>query len=114
MMSNYETSFNGKNIEELLLEVADAPWWNQNQGAREQWAIAIRVRTTQALVVTQTENTKVLTASIDTLVKSLNKASDDSGKLGRKVVWLTVALVCVGVGQIVATAWPYLSYWAKH
>jgi hypothetical protein len=51
MMSNYETSFNGKNIEELLLEVADAPWWNQNQGAREQWAIAIRVRTTQALAL---------------------------------------------------------------
>jgi hypothetical protein len=47
------------------------------------------------------------------LIGALNKASDDSGKLGVRIVRLTYALVFVGILQAIATAWPYID-WAIH
>jgi hypothetical protein len=48
------------------------------------------------------------------LTNALKKASMDSGELGKKILWLTGALVFVGVLQAIAAAWPNLSWWARH
>jgi hypothetical protein len=48
------------------------------------------------------------------LIAALKEASDSSGKMGHRVVLLTVVLVCVGLLQALATAWPYVSWWLKH
>jgi hypothetical protein len=48
------------------------------------------------------------------LTNALKNASTDSGDLGKKILWLTGALVFVGVLQALAAAWPYLSWWARH
>ena len=72
------------------------------------------VECTNALVASQDSATNGLVASIGTLTASINRASTDSGKLGTKILILTGALALVGVGQIFATAWPYLAWWWHH
>jgi hypothetical protein len=48
------------------------------------------------------------------LTEALEKASTDSGIMARRIVWLTIALVAVGLAQAVATAWPYIDWSLKH
>jgi hypothetical protein len=69
---------------------------------------------TSSLVAVQNSSVNKLIASMDGLTGSIDRASGDSGKLGRRVVVLTIGLVCVGVGQIIAMAWPYLDWWWHH
>lgn len=73
-----------------------------------------QVDATNALVASQAKCTRELETSIGGLTKSIVKASDDSGKLGKRIVVLTVALVAVGLLQATATAWPYLAWWWHH
>jgi hypothetical protein len=51
------------------------------------------------------------TGSTERLIVALDKASADSGRMARRIVWLTMCLVIVGAAQAVATAWPYLVWW---
>jgi hypothetical protein len=62
---------------------------------------------TKRLTEDTTEATKQLT-------KALEKASTDSGIMARRIVWLTIALVAVGLAQAIATAWPYIDWSLKH
>ena len=62
----------------------------------------------------QQQQTEKIVTAVDRLTTSINRASEESGALSKKVVWLTRALVAVGIGQIVATAWPYLAWWWYH
>ena len=48
------------------------------------------------------------------LIEALQKASDDSGVMARRLVWLTGALVFVGVLQAIAGGWPYIFWWFSH
>jgi hypothetical protein len=48
------------------------------------------------------------------LTEALEKASTDSGIMARRIVWLTIALVAVGLTQTIATAWPYIDWSLKH
>lgn len=132
-MSFYETRIKGKDAEEILAitgGLGQIDVWKGDEG--ELLRVAAQIRVTQrqieaqfnatkhmvdcanALVASEDRATKSLVISIDALTKSIDKASDDSGKLGKRVVMLTFALVGVGLGQIVATAWPYLAWWWHH
>jgi hypothetical protein len=71
-------------------------------------------RTTYSSIGSQQDCTAGIVGAVDALTKSINRASDESGALAMKVVWLTLALVLVGAGQIMATAWPYLAWWWHH
>jgi hypothetical protein len=51
--------------------------------------------------------------SLEKLIAALEVASRDSGKMARRIAWLTAWLVVVGCLQAIATAWPYL-VWAWH
>ena len=48
------------------------------------------------------------------LIRALEQASKDSGMVGRRVVWLTAALIFVGILQAIATGWGYLAWWLTH
>lgn len=70
---------------------------------------------TAALVaVVQTRNAELLNLSMRGLSANIVAASNDSSKLGEKIVWLTFALVGVGLVQAIATGWPFFSYWVIH
>ena len=109
-MGPYDVNVKNKTSDEILANydsILDVP-------IGQYLRVAAQVRSTQELVSSQTQSTHELVGSVATLVSSLNQASKDSGTLGRKIVWLTCALVAVGVGQIMATAWPYLAWWWHH
>ena len=53
-------------------------------------------------------------SAIAELTKALKQASDDSERMTTKIVWLTWALVGVGILQATATGWPYLAWWWAH
>jgi hypothetical protein len=42
------------------------------------------------------------------LARALAQASDDSGKVARRIIWLTVGLVLVGLLQVAATIFAAL------
>jgi hypothetical protein len=94
MQSFYEQYVKGKNSEQLLDASAGGSHPVQSVHG-EYFRISAQVRSTQELMA------------------SLDRASTDNGKLGSKVLWLTVALVCVGSLQAVAAAWPYLADWGN-
>lgn len=48
------------------------------------------------------------------LVESLKQASQDSGLVSRRIVYLTLALVAAGLLQAFATGWPYVVWWWHH
>ena len=50
----------------------------------------------------------MVTDAVHVLTKAINKASDDSGKVARRIVWLTVSLVIVGLLQVGATIFAVL------
>jgi len=91
-MANYFTYVKGKNAEEILAS-ADADYPGP---VGEYLRVAAQVRSTQELVA------------------SLTTASTDSGKLGTKLLFLTGALILVGILQAIATEWPYLAWWWHH
>jgi len=86
---HYENYVKGKTAEEILATGAGAITGPIGEFIR----VAAAVRTNQQLI------------------SALDQASKESGKLGRKVVWLTAALVFVGLLQAIATGWPYLACW---
>jgi len=71
-------------------------------------------RSTNEAVRSQQASTTQLVTAVGELTKSISQASADSGKLGLKIAILTGALVGIGAGQIIATAWPYLAWWWHH
>jgi len=131
-MSFYDDRIRGKKAEEILAIAGS--WaggvWPSDEG--ELLRVAAQVRTTQhqieaqdnatrhlvdctsTIVAVQKSSVHILVAGMDRLTASIEQASDDSGKLGTKIVILTGALGLVGLGQIVATAWPYLAWWWHH
>ena len=65
------------------------------------------VSTTYALVVAQQQ----LTQEHRNLVAALNKASGDSGRMALLIGLLTGCLVIVGLLQVAAASWPWLTWW---
>jgi hypothetical protein len=127
-MGNYELFLKGKSTEDILAHTVAS-----DQGPLgEYMRVAAQVRVSQgqieaqynatkhlvdcanALVASQGTATKVLVESIDRLERSINGASEDSGRLALRIAILTLFLVIVGAGQIIATGWPYLAYWWHH
>jgi hypothetical protein len=109
-MGNYAAYVKDKNAEHILAHDATS----DSGPIGEYLRVSAQVRSGQELLMAQNLCASNLTASILKLVGSLDQASKDSGKLGRKIAWLTGFLVAVGVGQIIAIAWPYLPWWWHH
>lgn len=80
--TTYESFVKGKSAEQILEEGLTA---NSNLAAYLQ--VAAQVRSNQELIA------------------ELKKASTDSGRIANKVMWLTVALVAVGILQAVVVWW---------
>jgi len=98
-MPNYD-SIQGKSVDGLLKDLLDNRYNIETS--------------TELIAVLQARNAEMLNLSIRGLSANIKAASDDSGKLGRRIAALTVALVAVGISQILATAWPYLAWWWHH
>src|SRR3954469_3613720 len=114
-MGLYEERIRNKSAEAILETAAGGAGggtWTGDEG--EILRLAAQIRVTQDLIMSQHASTRQLADSIQTLVASLNRAPLDSRRLGRRIVFLTFVLIAIGAGQIVATAWPFLSWWFKH
>ena len=48
------------------------------------------------------------------LADALNRESDDSAKLQKRVLILTTVIALVAIAQPVASGWPYLAWWVQH
>jgi hypothetical protein len=131
-MSLYESSVREKSAEEILEQISKSIEDPSLQDIREYMLVAARVRVAQRQIAVQVNATEHLVStttsmiaaqhkaagelvnSIGKLTAGIERASDDSGKLGKRVVVLTFALVAVGLLQAVAMAWPYIDYWMHH
>jgi hypothetical protein len=71
-------------------------------------------QTSAIVAVVQTHNAELLNLSLRGLSANIAAASNDSSNLGKKILYLTLALVAVGLVQALATAWPYLAWWLHH
>ena len=113
-MGLYEERIRNKSAEAILETAANGAGgaWTGDDG--EVLRLAAQIRVTQDVIMSQHASTRQLADSIQTLVASLNRAPLDNRRLGRRIVFLTFVLIAVGAGQIVATAWPYLSWWFQH
>jgi hypothetical protein len=112
-MGVYEDIGN-KSAEEVLRGLSGSDFVNGAPNAINYILAVAQVRSNGEAIRSQEACATRVITSIDALTKSINRASDDSGRLGVKVAILTAALVGVGAGQIVATAWPYLAWWWHH
>jgi hypothetical protein len=129
IMNDYEQTVKGQTAEQILANLGGT---TSQIPIRDYLMVAAQVRVTQgqieaqynatihlvecanAVVASQNSSTKTLVGSVDRLTTSITRASDDSGKLGEKIVWLTICLVAVGLLQALATAWPYFTYAWHH
>jgi hypothetical protein len=50
----------------------------------------------------------MLTTAVNMLTQAINRASEDSGKVAKRIVWLTFWLVLVGLLQVGATIFATL------
>ena len=91
MSQYYETLVKNKTAEQILEQYNAA---DSNQAAYLQAAAQIR--------------------SNQELVKALQTASEESGMIAERVVYLTLALVMAAICQTIATAWHYLVWWVSH
>ena len=108
----YASRIKDKSAEDILRMISDYPSGIPYTGAEaDTLLVAAQIRKNQAIIESQNECTSRLTNSVTMLAAMLSKASDDSGKLRRRIAILTGAFVAVGAGQIIATAWPYLAWW---
>jgi hypothetical protein len=126
----YRDKVMGKNAEEILQGIGDFAnnsVWDGEEGRYLQAAAQIHATQAQIdaqynatkhlvdcaneVIASQESLAKALVASVNNLTNSINRAADDSGRLASRVAILTLFLVIVGVGQIVATAWPYIVWW---
>jgi hypothetical protein len=89
---HYENFVKGKTAEEILATGSGAITGPVGDFIR----IGAAVRSNQELII------------------ALKGVSGEHLRLARAVVWLTIALVGVGVLQAVAIAWPYLSWYWTH
>jgi hypothetical protein len=80
-------------------------------GAYDTGSINQLVSANYALITAINEASKESTQATASLVKALTDASGDSTTMARKIFWLTVAIIGVGILQAAATAWPYLAWW---
>ena len=87
----YETYVKGKTAEQILARPE-----TRSTVYQSYLQVAAQVRSNQELIA------------------ELKKASHDSDKTGRKIMWLTFALVATGIIQAVATGWNYLVWFFKH
>lgn len=110
MATFYESHINGKSAEEILKALSDLATGTD----ADVLLLAAQMKKAQEQINNQRQCTSDLTTSIGTLVDSVKRASGDSGALAKKIVWLIVAVVAVGAGQIIAAAWPYLAWWWHH
>jgi len=103
-MLHYEERVKGKSSEELLQTAGGTASGGVVQGPEgEYYRLAAQVRSTQELI----EALKNASASSAVL-------SERVFRLNRVLVWLTLALVGVGLCEALATAWPYLAWWWQH
>lgn len=123
-MANYDSFVKGKSSEEILAETAAMDRGplgeyirlaaqvrvSQGQIAAQDNVTKHMVDCANSLVASQGKATEALAGSIHRLTMSITRASDESGALGTRIVWLTVLLVAVGLLQAMATAWPYLAF----
>lgn len=103
-MLHYEDGVKGKSSEELLQTAGGTASGGVVQGPEgEYYRLAAQVRSTQELV----EALKTASASSDVLSRRVFR-------LNCVLVWLTLALVAVGLCGALVTAWPYLAWWWQH
>jgi len=132
-MAFYDERIKGKSADELLETAGGRGMnsvWTGPEG--ELLRVAAQIRVTQdqieaqfnatkhlvdcanGVTASQEKATRALVETIGGLIKSINRASDDSGRLARRIAFLTLFLVLVGAGQVIAIAWPYLAWWWRH
>lgn len=103
-MLHYDEHVHGKSAEEILQTAGGTAATGPVDGvAGEYYRLAAQVRSTQELIAAL----KNASASSDALSKRVLS-------LNRVLVWLTLALVVVGLCGALATAWPYLAWWWQH
>jgi hypothetical protein len=108
----YNSRIKDRSAEEILQTLSDYPAQVPYEGASANTLLmAAQIRTAERQIESQSKLTTSLAVEVSALTESINKASADSGALGRKIVYLTFALVAVGLIQALATAWPYLAWW---
>jgi hypothetical protein len=90
--ANYVNQVKGKTAEQILA----TPDCNYEGPIGQYLHIAAQVRTNQELAA------------------AWQRASEDSGKLQSRIVILTIVIALAAIAQAVATAWPYMVWWAKH
>jgi len=94
----------GKSAEEILRTAGGTAAGGPVDGVvGEYYRLAAQVRSTQELI----EALKKASASSDAL-------STRVFRLNCVLVWLTLALVFVGLSEALGTAWPYLAWWWQH
>lgn len=113
MITTYQRYVEGKTAEEILKGAGDFEGLLPDR-VQEYVLLAAQLHGQQEQMQREDSCTEKLVISIDLLTRSIQKASDDSGALGRRLMLLTVALVLVGLIQAGATAWPYLAWWWHH
>lgn len=128
-LNTYESAVKGRSSEELLANiggtfsqtvtadyvmVAAQVRVTQEQIKAQENATRHVVECTNSLVASQGKATNSLVESIGKLTASIDSAAVDSGKLSSRIAVFTLLLVLVGAGQILVTAWPYLSWWWHH
>src|ERR1700735_3260561 len=89
-MGHYEERVKGRSAEQILQTAGGGSGGAVVDADGDYLRVAAQVRSTQELI------------------EELKKASASNAVFSKRVLWLTVALVVVGVAQAIATAWPYL------
>jgi hypothetical protein len=91
MATSYEVYVQGKTAEEILAYSHTA-----DSNLSPYLQVAAQIRSNQDLV------------------RALKEASEDSSKIGRRIVSLTVALILAAILQAAANSWGHLVWWITH
>src|ERR1035441_10227849 len=100
----YESRIKGKSAEEILQTLTDfrgrgsVPYLG---ATADTLLMAAQIRMIETQIESQRKFTNSLAVEVSALTESINKASSDSGALGRRIVYLTFALVTVGLIQAI-------------
>jgi hypothetical protein len=58
--------------------------------------------------------TQILGETNERIAQAGNKAQEESTKIQRQLMWLTVALAFAGFAQALAAGWPFFAWWLAH
>lgn len=113
-MGQYEDIGPDKSAEEILRNFGNTQYQTGFPQVTSYVLAVAQVRNANEAIRAQQSCTDKIVIAVDALTASIKEASAESSDLGKKIVWLTVFLVAVGVLQAVASGWPYLAWWWHH